>query len=114
MGIKKICFDPIRSLTFGQISTSYEDVGTPFTVNPRAICLTNTTDVDIVFSDDDQVAEGQIFTPASSQKIWDLTANINPEKDDNAVMAIGTQIVCKSLSGSPSEGGVYLELMYGK
>lgn len=109
---KRVYLDTLRSLGFAGISAAYAAVGTPFTVEPRIICITNNTQGDMIFSDDNTVAAGKLFVKAGSYKLYDLTANINPEHDDNFVLAQGTQIYVKQ-STAPQSGDVYIELIYG-
>jgi hypothetical protein len=109
---KKVYFDTLRSLAYGSISGSYAAVGSPFTVEPRIISITNNTAGDMIFSTDSTNSTGQLFLRAGSFKLFDLTANLVPGKDDSFVMAKGTQIYVKQVS-APTSGAVYIELVYG-
>lgn len=111
MSAKKVYFDTLRSLAFGSISGTYAAVGTALTVNPRTMRIVNETNAGMIFSDDNTVAAGKIYLPANSFLLLDLTANMNPEKDDAYVMSIGTIIYVKQ-STAPSSGSVYLEYTY--
>lgn len=111
MSAKKVYFDTLRSLAFGGISAAYAPVGTPLTVNARMICFTNKTAGDVIFSTDNTNVDGQIFVPAGSFKLYDLTANLVPGKDDSFVLAIGTQFYVKQVT-APVSGAVYIELVY--
>ncbi len=112
MSAKKVYFDTLRSLAFGGISAAYTPVGTPLTVNPRIMCITNKTAGDVIFSIDSANADGQLFIPAGSFKLFDLTANMVPGKDDSFVIAEGTQFYVKQVT-APTSGAVYLEFIYG-
>ena len=103
--------EPLRSLAFGSISAAYAAVGTP-TDNPiRLICITNNTEGDMIFSRDSAIAAGELFVAAGSFKLFDVQANINPNKEDRYVFDQGTQWYVKQLE-APVSGSVYIEIMY--
>lgn len=111
MSAKKVYFDTLRSLAFGGISGSYAAVGPALTVNPRIMCITNKTQGDMIFSVDSGNADGQIIVPAGSFKLYDLTSNLVPGKDDGFVIAVGTQFYVKQVA-APVSGSVYIEFVY--
>jgi hypothetical protein len=111
MSAKKVYFDTLRSLAFGGISATYAPVGDPLTIEARIVCFTNKTQGDMIFSTDDTNADGQILVPAGSFKLYDLTANLIPGKDDSFVIAKGTQFYVKQAT-APVSGSVYLEFVY--
>ena len=111
MSAKKVYFDTLRSLAFGSISGTYAALGTPFTQEARIICFTNKTAGDMILSTDNTNADGQIFLPAGAFKLYDLTANLVPGKDDNFVIAKGTQFYVKQVT-APVSGAVYIEDVY--
>ena len=111
MSAKKVYFDTLRSLGFAGISAAYAAVGSALTVNARIMCITNKTQGDMILSVDSSNADGQIFIPAGSFKLYDLTANLVPGKDDNFVIAVGTQFYVKQVT-APVSGSVYLEFVY--
>ena len=111
MSAKKVYFDTLRSLAFGSISGTYAAVGTPFSVEARIICFTNKTQGDMIFSTDNSNSDGQIIVPAGSFKLYDLTANLIPGKDDSFVIAKGTQFYVKQVA-APVSGAVYIENVY--
>lgn len=112
MSAKKVYFDTLRSLGFAGISAAYAAVGSALTVNPRIICITNNTAGDMIFSTDSSNASGHLFLKAGSFKLFDLTANLVPRKDDSFVIAEGTTIYVKQLT-APTSGSVYVECIYG-
>jgi len=112
MPAKRVYFDTLRSLAFGGISASYAAVGAALTVEPRIICITNDTNGGMIFSDDNTNATGKLYLPPSTFKLFDLTANLVPAKDDGFVIAKGTIIYVKQ-AAAPSAGGVYVEYIYG-
>ena len=111
MTAKKVYFDTLRSVAFGGISAAYAVVGSALTSPARVICLTNKTQGDMIFSTDSSNATGMLFLPAGTFKLFDLTANMVPGKDDNYVIAIGTQFYVKQLT-APVSGAVYIEILY--
>lgn len=111
MSAKRVHFDTLRSLASGSISASYAAVGTALTVNPRIICITNKTQGDMIFSLSSSNADGNLFLAAGSFKLFDLTANLVPGKDDNFEMAIGDQWYVKQVT-APTSGAVYIEYLY--
>lgn len=111
MSAKKVYFDTLRSLAFGGISGSYAPVGTPFAQPARIICFTNRTQGDVIFSTDNTNVSGQILVPAGSFKLYDLTANLVPGKDDGFFVAEGTQFYVKQVA-APVSGAVYIENIY--
>ena len=108
---KKIKFDTLRSLAFGSISGTYAAVGSPFTVNPRIICITNNTDADMIFSDDNTNSIGNFYLAKGTFKLFDLTANMDPNIDDTLLLPIGTTIYVKQ-AAAPSTGNVIVEIVY--
>jgi hypothetical protein len=111
MSAKKVYFDTLRSLGFASISATYAAVGSALTVNPRIMCITNKTAGDMIFSVDSSNADGNLFVPAGTFKLFDLTANLVPGKDDNFVIAEGTQFYVKQVT-APASGAVYIEFIY--
>jgi len=111
MSAKKVYFDTLRSLAFGGISAVYAAVGAATTVNPRIICITNNTQGGMIFSVDNTNATGQLFLPAGTFKLFDLTANMVPGKDDNFVIGEGTIFYVKQVT-APVSGAVYIEYLY--
>ena len=111
MSAKKVYFDDLRSLGFAAISAAYAAVGSALTVNPRIMCITNKTQGDMIFSVSNTNAVGNLFVAAGSFKLFDLTANLVPGKDDSFVIAEGTQFYVKQVT-APASGDVYLEFLY--
>ncbi len=112
MSAKRVYFDTLRSLAFGGISGTYAAVGAASTVEPRIICITNDTDAGMIFSDDNTNSTGKLYLPKGTFKLFDLTANLVPGKDDSFVIKKGTIWYVKQVS-APGAGGVYIEYIYG-
>lgn len=112
MSAKKVYFDTLRSLAFGGISGTYAAVGTATTVEPRIILITNDTDAGMIFTTDNTNATGMLYLAKGTFKLFDLTANMVPEKDDSFVLPKGTIWYVKQ-STAPGSGAVYIEYIYG-
>lgn len=109
---KKVYFDTLRSLGFGSISGTYAAVGSALAYTPRIICITNNTDADMIFSDDNTNATGKLFLAKGSFKLFDLTSNMNPHYDDTFEIGKGTIMYVKQVA-APTSGAVYVEYIYG-
>lgn len=108
--VQVVQIDNLRSLAFGSISGTYAAVGVPFLHPVRLICLTNTTDGDMLFSDDG--VNDKLFIPAGGFKLFDLTTN----RFNGAqywVLPIHTQLYVKQ-STAPTLGAVYIECLWGQ
>lgn len=101
--------EPLRSLAFGSISGTYAAVGTALSNPCRLICITNNTDGDMLFTRDTSVDE--LFIAAGSFKLFDIATNHRPVNQDDFVFIKGTQWYVKQ-DTAPSEGDVYIEVMY--
>lgn len=111
MSAKRAYFDQLRVLDFSLISTSYQPIGQAFAVSPRIICITNNTLGDVLVSDDGST--DQLFIASKSFKLFDLTANLIPGKDDGFTFAEGTILYIKQ-STAPVSGSVYVEILYAQ
>ena len=111
MSAKKAKFDTLRSLGFAGISAAYAAVGSAVENNPRIFCINNNTAGDMIFSFDSADSAGQMFVKAGSFKLFDLTSNMIPGKDDGLQIAVGSILYVKQLT-APTSGAVYLEYIY--
>jgi hypothetical protein len=112
MSAKKAKFDTLRSLGFASISAAYAAVGSAVENNPRIFCISNNTAGDMIFSFDPSDSAGQMFVKAGSFKLFDLTSNMIPGKDDGLQIAVGSILYVKQIT-APTSGSVYLEYIYG-
>lgn len=110
---KKVKFDTLRTIGFAAISGVYAAVGSALTENARIICITNNTDGDMIFSDDNTVAAGKFFLARGTFRLLDLTSNMTAHRpSDDFVISKGTIIYVKE-SVAATKGDVYLEYIYG-
>lgn len=104
----KVVWDPIRTLAFGSISGSYASVGSALSYPAVMVKISNNTEGDMYFTTDTD--EDQIFIASGSFALYDLQANMNPKKDDQFVLPVGTQFSVKQIT-SPTSGSVYIEVL---
>ncbi len=103
-------FEDLRSLAFGSISGTYAAVGTATTHRVRSFCITNATQGGMIFSLDSTNANGHMFVPANTAKLYDVQSNMNTNADDSYVFPIGTQFYVKQVT-APISGAVYIECL---
>ncbi len=108
----KLWPEPLRSLAFDDLSTSFAALGDPFANPVRIMHLQNLTDVTIIYSFDGTTDHGAVA--AGSFILLDVTAN--KTLDQGEFIAVGTTISVALISGdtAPTEGDVYLSVFYGK
>ena len=104
----RVQFDPIRELAFGGISGAYAVVGGPLTDHARLVRFVNSTNAEIYISDDG--VNNKIRLGASSFFLIDVTAN--KVQDDGLFVHVGTQFYAQQVSGAPSSGAVWIEVIY--
>src|SRR5436190_1859033 len=107
--VARAYIDTIRTLGFAGISGTYAAVGTPLTQMARVVCITNNTQGNLYFTDDN--TKDKLFVAAGSFKLFDIQSNINPQFDDKYVLPIGTQFYVKQIT-APVSGDVYIEVLY--
>jgi hypothetical protein len=103
-------FETIREVAFGGIGAAYAAVGTALTDHARLVRFVNTTDVEVYISFD--AATDQIRLAINSFYILDLAAN--KVKDDGLFLPLGTVIYQKRVSGAPSSGSLWIEVLYAQ
>lgn len=101
-------FDVYRTLPSSSVTSSFTAVGTPFTHLLRAICITNNTNGDMIFSTDG--INNMLFVAANSFKLYDISSD--REVNTQFYLPAGTQFYVKE-STAPSSGAVYVEAIYG-
>lgn len=103
-------FEPLRRIAAASISASYSVFGSVTLHTIREICITNTTDGDMIVSTDNTVVEGEMFIPAGGFILLDVEANINPRVDDRYELPRLLQFYIKYYT-APSTGDVWLQTM---
>ncbi len=101
--------ETLRSVAFGAITNSFAVLGSALANPSRILAFTNTTDADMLISDDG--TNNKLVVPAGTSKLYDLTANRRSE-DLIFAMRGSTQFYVKYVS-APTRGAIYLETIYG-
>lgn len=105
-----VYLDEIRTIGFAATGAGYVPIGPSFAHPVRLICLSNNTDGDMLFSVDG--VTDQLFIPAGSFKLFDLSTNRTHVAQYWALQA-GTQFYIKRVT-VPTKGSVYIECLWGE
>ncbi len=100
-------FDEVREVAFGSIGASYSAIGTALTDHARIIRFVNSTDDEVYISSDGSTNNFRMS--ANSFILFDFSTN--KIRDDGLFVAIGTQFYVKRVSGAPTEGAVWIEVV---
>ncbi len=103
----KAQFDPVRELAFGGISGAYAPIGTPLTDHARIVRIVNSTNAEIYISIDG--VNNHIRMAVSSFVLFDFSTN--KIQDDGLFLSVGTQFWAKQVSGAPTSGAVWIEVV---
>lgn len=109
MSVARAFFEPIKTLAFGGITSSYAPVGAETTHEIRIFCVSNNTSGDLYFTTN--LTRDEMFLAANSFRLYDVQANMNTMKDDKFVISAQTQFYVKSIT-APVTGAVYIECIY--
>lgn len=102
-------FDAVRELAFGSISGAYAAVGNATTDHARLIRFVNGTDAQVYISLDG--TRDQIRLAANSFALFDFSTN--KIQDDGLFVSVGTVFYTKQVSGAPTTGSVWIEVVSG-
>jgi hypothetical protein len=100
--------DPLRSLAFGSISSSYAAIGTPFGHPVRMMIVQNFTNVQLTYSFDG--INDHFVLPTFGQVIFDVTTN--EFQQSGFVISVNTNMMVKG-TGATS-GNVYVSVFYAR
>lgn len=103
----RVQFDAVRELAFGSIGASYSAIGTAITDHARLVCFSNSCDDEVYISLDGTTNNFRLA--ANSFKLLDLSTN--KIRDDGFFIPVGTIFYVKRVSGAPTEGAVWVEVM---
>jgi len=106
---KRVAFEEIREVAFGSIGAAYAAVGSATSDMARLVGITNTTDVEVYISFDGTT--NHLRLASGSFKLFDLTAN---EIDKGLLLKKATTFYAKRVSGAPTEGSVWIEVMFAE
>ncbi|MFQ5685104.1 MAG: hypothetical protein ACE5GV_00440 [Candidatus Scalindua sp.] len=104
---RRVVFETIREVAFGGIGAAYAALGAVLGDNARIISFSNSTDQEIYISFDG--INDHIRLAANSFKLYDLTSN--KVRDDGYFLANRTQIYQKRVSGAPTLGSLWAEVI---
>lgn len=106
----RAAFEAVREVAFGSIGASYAAVGSAITDHARLIRIVNATDAQVYISVDGTT--NQIRMAANSFFIMDFSAN--KVRDDGLFLPVGTVFYAKQVSGAPTTGGLWIEVVYAQ
>lgn len=102
----RVGFEPLRTVVFGSITSSYAALGSPVTGHIRLMNLVNSTNEDVLFSFDGINDHVRLYQ--GSFQLFDFTTN--KVQEDGFFLPQGTQIYVKYAS-APSSGSVWAEVI---
>lgn len=105
----RIEYEPLRSIGFASIGSVYARVGTPFDNPARMICLDNISDENLYISFDG--VNDHTIVPAGSGRVFDYCSNKSTQSGLSE-QAVGTQVYTKFISGPPTDGGLFVTVIY--
>lgn len=104
----RVNFEAVREIAFGSISGTYAAIGTATLDHTRIVSFTNGTNADVYISLDGTT--NMLRVAANSFKLFDLVSN--EVSDDGFFISQGTVFYVKQVSGAPTSGTVWVEVMY--
>lgn len=114
----KLGIEPIRSLIWSSISSTYFKITNVATLNPsRLLCFTNTTNSNLFVSFGDAPAsdgtDDLLIVPANGFKLLDVMTN--RVSGQSLALPVGTFLWARTATGSsnPTSGFIYAEVYYG-
>lgn len=105
----QVRFEELRGVPFGDISLAYEPIGDPYENPVRIFDVFNDTDEALLISFDGVTPH--IYLPAHSGRIYDYGSN-RQANSDQLEQAKATQVSVTASSDLPTEGGVFLTVIY--
>lgn len=118
----KLAIEPIRSLLFSSISTTYFGItSVPLQFSARLVCITNLTNSNlfVALTNGNTPAsdgtEDQVIVPANGFKLLDVMTNHYPQDGQPMSIVKGTRFWARTATGSsdPTSGFIYVEAYYG-
>ena len=106
----KVGFEAVREIAFGGISGTYAVVGGILTDFTRIIAFNNSTDAEVYISFDG--TNDHLRIAVGGFKLLDFTAN--SVHDNGYFLAQRTQVYVKQVSGAPTSGAVWVEVVFGE
>lgn len=108
----KLGIENLRSLAFGSISAGFTAVGTALANPANALKFTNTTDKEVIISDDG--INDKIVLVAGEIFVFDVASD-KSNRAETLAMGKGTILYVKQgADGAPTSGNVYISVFYAK
>ncbi len=101
--------EPVRSLAFGSVASTYVAVGTPAGRADAILQFQNFTDKNVMFSFD---GVNDHF-PLAAGSYFVLDVCTNKVTNDGMYLSVGTQFYVKYITAAPTSDAVYISLYYG-
>lgn len=105
----RLAAEPVRSLGFASITSSYMGIGTSFVYPCRILLIQNLTDDTLMFSFDG--INDHFPLPGAGFILIDIESN-KTSTGGALNLPAGTRIYVKTV-GSPTQGSVYVSTFYG-
>ena len=109
--VQYVEFDTLREIAGTSINTSFQLVGPVFSVNPRILSFSNSTDVDLYVSTNG--SDNMLRIASGSFKLYDLEANKSSTGDSLFPKSIGIWVK-ETSGGAPSQGNFWVEAIFSK
>jgi len=109
--IQRVEFDQLREIAGTSINASFQLVGTTFSVSPRILAFSNSTDVDLYISTDGST--NMLRIASGSFKLYDMQANKSATGDNLVPKAIGIWVK-ETSGGAPTEGFFWVEAIFSE
>lgn len=106
----RAAFEPIREVAFGSIGATYAAIGTALTDHARLVRIVNSANAEVYVSIDG--VTDHIRMAANSFFLIDFSSN--KVRDDGLFLPLGTVFYQKRVSGAPSSGSLWIEVMYAQ
>jgi len=100
--------EPLRSLAYTSMTSSYVAIGTPFDHPAHIIWVQNTTNVQLIFSNDG--INDKFTLPANGYVVLDVTGN--QAAYSGFFLPTDTLLWVKAV-GTPTSGSAYVTVIYG-
>ena len=104
----RVNFEPVREAAFGAIGATYAEVGTATTDYTRIINVVNRSDAEVYVSLDG--VNDHIRLGVNSFQLFDFTSD--KVNDAGFFIAKGTIFYAKRVSGAPTTGSLWIEVVY--
>lgn len=109
--VQYVEFDTLREILGTSINASFQLVGSTFSVNPRILAFSNSTDVDLYVSTNGST--NMLRIASNSFKLYDLEANKSETGDCLFPKTIGIWVK-ETSDGAPTKGDFWVEAIFSR